>query len=271
LPILIGGATKVQDYLLNHPKTYLFEVAFGYETTTLDLEGEVCFESPNIPSEAEIVLALADFRGSISQEPPIYSAVKFQGKSLHKYARGGKEVDLSDPQLQRHVFIKEYELLNYAPPKARFEATCHKGTYVRCLARDLARKLGTYGTVTDLLRSQSSGIASAQTKSLEEVLEHPIETFLLPLDEVQLGLPSLYTDSEQISYKIKNGQTVTMAIDELLPAVKGLENFESACFPESLAFYQTLGVGHTRSLVGIVDVHLSDKIATLQLRRGLWT
>ncbi|MGE0421798.1 MAG: tRNA pseudouridine(55) synthase TruB [Reyranellaceae bacterium] len=150
LPIALGEATKTVQWVMDGRKVYRFTIAFGRATATDDLEGEVVGEAPGRPSDAELRSVLGDFIGDIEQVPPAYSALKIAGERAYDLARRGAAVELAS----RRVRVDRLELL--ARPSAdlaELEVECGKGTYVRSLARDIARASGSLGHVAALRRT----------------------------------------------------------------------------------------------------------------------
>ena len=151
LPVAFGEATKTVPYLVDAEKEYEFTVRWGVATTTDDVEGEALAHSEDRPSEKDILAALPQFIGEITQTPPAYSAIKVNGKRAYARARDGEAVELA----ARLVRIARLELLECADQDhASFSVTCGKGTYIRSLARDLAAALGTCGHVCFLRRTR---------------------------------------------------------------------------------------------------------------------
>jgi tRNA pseudouridine55 synthase len=149
LPIALGEATKTVSFAMEGRKTYRFTVTWGEETTTCDREGEVINRSELRPTSQRIEAILRCFRGKIMQAPPAFSAVKIGGARAYDLARAGETVELSP----RPADIEELTLVEgNRSDRAKFEAVCGKGTYIRALARDLGRALGTYGHVSELRR-----------------------------------------------------------------------------------------------------------------------
>lgn len=153
LPICFGEATKVLPFLLDADKSYEATVRFGVETDTLDCTGQVLAERPLVGLAAEtLTAALAQFRGEIAQVPPMYSALKRDGRPLYAYARAGQVVD----RPARQVSIFDLSLLEFAPPdRARLRVRCSKGTYIRQLAADLGQYLGVGAHLLELRRTAS--------------------------------------------------------------------------------------------------------------------
>jgi len=151
LLICTASATKLFSKLMELPKEYIAQIEFGSETDTMDLTGKVIRESP-IPfiEEDKIRTVLKDFKGRIQQEIPSYSAAKYKGKRLYKKARKGEEV----PQLFKEVTIHDIELLEIAQKSIKIRVECSSGTYIRTLARDIARRLESAGHLTSLERTR---------------------------------------------------------------------------------------------------------------------
>jgi tRNA pseudouridine55 synthase len=154
LVLAFGEATKAIPYVDQKYKKYIFEMEFGYETDTYDLEGAVVKSDGRIPSLEEIQEILPNFLGCIKQIPPIYSAIKIDGKRSYKMAREGKIFEIP----ARDVEIFSLDLISYNQNSLKIEVGCSTGTYVRSLAIDIAKKLDTFATVTDICRTQSGNI-----------------------------------------------------------------------------------------------------------------
>jgi tRNA pseudouridine55 synthase len=168
LPICLGEATKLAQFLLDADKEYEFGVCFGVETDSDDATGAVTARADaGAVDEAAIRGALAAFRGAIAQVPPSYSALKRAGRPLYDYARAGEPVTAP----ARAVTVHELELTAFAgATAAAFRMRCSKGTYVRALARDLGRALGVGGHVTALRRTRSGPFSLAASRPLDQAL-----------------------------------------------------------------------------------------------------
>lgn len=155
LPLLLGDATKISKYLINHDKEYEVVLELGKKTSTADVEGEV-IEEKEVPQtiwkSEYIENILTEFIGEQEQIPPIYSAIKINGKKLYDYAREGKTVTIEP----RKIKIYKIELMgfNKEAKQIQFKVNCSKGTYIRSLCEDIAKKLGTVGYMKDLNRTQ---------------------------------------------------------------------------------------------------------------------
>lgn len=205
LPICIGSATKLVPYLMASGKVYAGEVLIGQSTTTEDLDGEVVAKkavTESIP-DSQIQAAMQSLTGNIVQVPPMYSAVKVNGKRLYEYARAGETVE----RPKRQVTIKEFKMLashydaEHQVQRVRFKVACSKGTYVRTLAVDLAKKLGFPGTMSSLTRLESGGFELDQTLSLadveNEVNQNTIENYIFPARFVLRHYPQVELNDQQ--------------------------------------------------------------------------
>ncbi len=167
LLICLGRATKQVSQLMNLEKEYEAVIELGKETDTLDPEGTVVAEQPVPPiSEERVKAVLQQFVGEIEQEIPAFSAAKFQGKRLYKMARKGQET----PKLFKTVHIYSLELLALKPPELTVRTVCGRGTYVRALARDIARALGTVGYVKELVRTRVGPYTRQDAYTIEEIV-----------------------------------------------------------------------------------------------------
>ncbi len=208
LPVALGEATKTITYLVDASKSYRFTLRWGIATKTDDAEGEIVERSDKRPDGSAIRAALAAFTGRISQTPPDFSAVKIDGKRAYAIARADGEVKLQP----RIVRVDRFELDKVVDEDhARFLVTCGKGTYMRALARDLARALGTVGHVADLRRIAVGPFNEEMAISLEEFasLGHSEAALghLLAVETVLDDIPALaVTESE--AGRLRRGQPV---------------------------------------------------------------
>lgn len=200
LPICIGKATRLIEYLKDD-KAYVATVQFGSATDTYDLEGETTKSSDLIPSLDEIEAKLDDFRGEIEQTPPIYSAIKVNGKKLYEYARAGEQVEVKT----RKVCISELKLLEYNQETRTLELyiACSKGTYIRSIANDLGEKLGCFGHLIKLVRVQAGDFVVEDAIKLEDLqTKEDVEKQLIyPLQKLNYQTYSLdEIEKEKISH-----------------------------------------------------------------------
>jgi tRNA pseudouridine55 synthase len=197
LPIAIGEATKVAGRMLDATKQYAFTVRFGEETDTLDAEGRVVATSEGHPTAEEVANIIPQFTGPIEQVPPAYSALKVDGKAAYARARAGEEVELRP----RQVTIHELRLISASGNEASFLTTVSKGTYIRSLARDLARALNTVGHVTMLRRTRAGPFSLEQAISLDFLAEaakaRRLIGAVLPLEAALDDIPALPITPDQ--------------------------------------------------------------------------
>ena len=209
LPICLGEATKTAGFAVDKTKTYRFTVNWGEETSTLDAEGDVTETSDHRPRTADIVAALGQFTGEISQIPPIYSAIKVNGERSYKKARNDEEVELKARQVTIHNLVLE----ETTAEEATLLCTCGKGTYIRSLARDLARSVGTVGHVTMLRRTAVGPFTEENAISLDKLdaLGHnaPGLSALLPPETVLDDIPALAITAEE-GRRLAHGQSISL-------------------------------------------------------------
>jgi tRNA pseudouridine55 synthase len=197
LPIAIGEATKVCGRMLEATKQYAFTVRFGEETDTLDAEGQIVATSDVHPTAEEVADILPQFSGPIEQTPPVYSALKIEGKAAYARARAGEEVELKP----RQVTIHELRLISASGNEASFLATVSKGTYIRSLARDIARALNSVGHVTMLRRTRAGPFGLEKAISLDFLGEaakaRRLIGAVLPLEAALDDIPALPITPDQ--------------------------------------------------------------------------
>lgn len=220
LPICIGKATKVVEYMSGHDKMYEGEVTIGFSTTTEDRSGEIV-ETKEIEEKwtsEQLQLVLNEFLGEIVQIPPMYSAVKVKGKRLYEYAREGKVIE----RPSREVTIYSIDLcseVTYRENTAsfRFKVLCSKGTYIRTLAVDIGKRLGYPAHMSDLIRLTSGPYTLNESYSfsqLEELKkEGTILSVLRPFDTAISMIPKQIVDRETEQF-IKNGAVISSNIDQ---------------------------------------------------------
>ena len=220
LPIALGEATKTVPFVMDGEKVYRFVVKFGEETTTDDGEGEITNTSDHRPSDEEIKAILPQFTGEISQVPPAFSAIKINGERAYDRARDGKDVVLEPRTITVHELLL-VERIN--ADEVVFEAECGKGTYVRALARDMARELGTFGHVKALRRNHVGPFCEDDMISLAmlEELRHKTPNFnelafrgefddvLLPIQTALDDIPALAVSGKD-AVRLKRGQSVLL-------------------------------------------------------------
>lgn len=172
LPLLIGQGTLLSKYLINHDKTYQATLTLGKKMDTGDSEGNVVEEKEVLTemlTEENLNNILKSFIGEQTQIPPIYSAIKVNGKKLYEYARNGQEVEIP----KRNITIYDMKIININTENAeiKFEVSCSKGTYIRTLCEDIAKKLNTVGYMSDLLRTRVGEFDIQNSVTIEELKE----------------------------------------------------------------------------------------------------
>lgn len=204
LPILCGTATRLQDMLHEFPKTYTVTAEFGYETDTLDADGKVIARRANLPPVTAIQTACRALTGEIRQTPPLYSAIKLQGKPLYRYARQGLALPVALQDLARTVHVFDFALLHRQEAQAVLRVTCSRGTYVRSLVRDLAQRLGSLATVIALRREESAGLHRRNSVSWNKLSALNFSQYLLPI--ARLPLPQLRIGDAIACLRLQQGQ-----------------------------------------------------------------
>ena len=212
LPICVGQATKVVEFLMASGKQYVGELLVGEATTTQDLDGEVVAQKPVTAPIAEDTIrkAMQKLTGDIVQIPPMYSAIKVNGKKLYEYARAGETVE----RPKRHVHIERFEMTASSydeknqQQRIRFVVDCSKGTYVRTLAYDLAKELGYPGVMSSLTRTKSGGFELDQTLSLADIQDameaQIMNRYVYPMDYALKSYPHAELSDAQWK-KVQNG------------------------------------------------------------------
>lgn len=204
LPICIGKATRLIEYL-DDDKEYLATVQFGKNTATYDLEGEITATFDKKVTEEDVKNALKDFEGEISQIPPIYSAIKVNGKKLYDYARQGQDIEIKP----RKVTISKIELKEFdkTSQSAQITVACSKGTYIRSIAYDLGAKLGCGGYLTALERTKAGKFQVNTAIKLEDLTEvsQIVENLINPLDMLNIPIHNL---SENERERVSHGMSI---------------------------------------------------------------
>ena len=206
LPVFAGSATRLLEFAVEGRKEYIAEFTLGAQTVTGDDSGEVVKTMP-VPAfgKQELEAVLAQFTGKQMQLPPMYSAIKINGKKLYQLARQGVEVE----RTARSIEVYKLELLHYTATSFTVRVACSKGTYIRVLGEDLATALGTCGTMSFLLRTQVGAYMIDKACTLQEIAENPEACAAEPLTAVA-ELPKLKVNARQAA-RITNGVRTTVA------------------------------------------------------------
>ncbi len=208
LPIAIGNATRMFDYFLNKQKTYIATFEFGYETDTLDSQGERVAETNVLPTKGDIISILPSFVGKQMQMPPKYSAKNVNGKRAYDLARAGIEFDLRPKEIE----IFDIKLLENAENSFVFEITCSSGTYIRSICRDLGYRLNSLATMTKLVRIKSGKFTLENAFKLDDVLSENIEEKVIKIPHV-FDFKEVNLDDVKAT-KLKNGMTISYVANE---------------------------------------------------------
>ena len=247
LPICLGQATKVAQFLLDSDKRYFVRAKFGQVSSTGDSEGKIVnFGSTKGIDESSIRVTLLKFIGDINQVPPMYSALKRNGTPLYKLARKGIEIERSS----RPVTIHEINFLDLEDAVVSLEVFCSKGTYIRTLVEDIGKSLGCGGHVIELRRTGFAHLGLSESKTYEQLSKlkeqnlESLDSVILSADEMLPNLKSVYLDSEQ-TRDIRLGKKI-----EYL----GFSN------PQKLKLYD-----HNEQFIGIGESNLMSEILPKRL------
>ena len=210
LPICFGQATRLMEFMVDGRKIYKAEFTLGAATDTYDAEGtQTQTGDASSVTREDVEAKFDDYMGVILQTPPMYSALKHEGKRLYELARAGIEVERE----AREVVVHDLELLDWAPPKLSIQVECGRGFYMRTFAHDLGISLGCYAYLSELERSKSGAFSIGDTISAEELEqvqdEEQWRDLLLPPDAALRGVEALSVDSAAERH-LRNGQSVTL-------------------------------------------------------------
>lgn len=223
LPIAIGKATRLVEYMQDEGKTYEGEITLGFSTTTEDASGEIVAETPVTQAleEAAVDAALQSFIGEICQIPPMYSAVKVNGRKLYEYARAGQEVERPKRQVTIYSFVRTSPI-SYENSCAsfRFRVKCSKGTYIRTLSVDLGQKLGYASHMSHLTRTETAGMKLSTALTLAQIAELIKKGDLSFLQPLELGIGDLEIAelSEQDLQEVQFGRFIKLGSEAPLLA-----------------------------------------------------
>ncbi len=220
VPVFFGEATKFSGRFLDSDKEYQAQLKLGFESSTGDTEGEITkdnnFVYEQLPDNISEIIQ--KFEGPQSQTPPIYSALKYKGKPYYQYAREGKSV----PIKKRQIIINNINLVSFSKNTLIFDVSCTKGTYIRTLGEDIAKRLGTKGYLTELQRTRIGKTSKEDAYAIEDIetIDFDKRVKLLTSIEKMLQIPLLELDSNQMQ-QILNGQLIELT---LIPGEYALMN-----------------------------------------------
>ncbi|WPC40680.1 tRNA pseudouridine(55) synthase TruB [Clostridium sp. JS66] len=203
LPICIGNATKLVDYIMSDYKIYKVELMLGITTDTYDREGKVIKNSPVDLEVEEVKKVIKEFEGNIDQVPPMYSALKVNGQRLYSLARQGIEIE----RKPRSITIYSINIIDIQLPKVIFEVKCSKGTYIRSLCYDIGEKLKCGGTMWNLQRTRTGSFNIESSVDLDKLNIENINEYLIPMDRALEKYPAVYID-EKYEKLVLNGVTL---------------------------------------------------------------
>ena len=207
LPVCLGSATKLCDMLTDKKKEYIAEFVLGKETDTQDISGQVIKETEVVCTQEEVKTAIQSFVGDYDQLPPMYSAIKVDGKRLYELARQGKEVE----RKKRPVTFYEIEIIKCELPYVTIRVLCSKGTYIRTLCHDIGQKLGCGAAMTELERTRSGQFTKENAYTLAEIERlrdaGSLDEIVMPVDTVFMNLPAFVVAGE-LEKKILNGNLI---------------------------------------------------------------
>ena len=211
LPVCLGQATRLMDYVVGSPKRYMMEIVLGVTTTTFDAEGDI-LETRAVSglTRESVESAVQSFVGQIDQIPPMYSAIKVQGQRLYKLARAGIEVERS----ARPVEIYKMQIVDFSSPRLSLDVESGRGAYMRSLAADLGELLGCGAHVADLVRLSCGGFHADESVTLDGLEEAAAESdgwkqFVKPIDWVLKDLKSISVDRHAEEY-LRHGQSINL-------------------------------------------------------------
>jgi tRNA pseudouridine55 synthase len=205
LPLCLGEATKLVQFLSGAPKRYLANVRLGMSTNTYDRDGQEVSRSP-VPDldDAEILECLDSFTGETQQVPPMYSALRYRGKRMYELARKGIQVE----RQPRSVTIEKLILTDRGPDWLDLDVTCSAGTYIRSLATDIALKLGTVGHLAALTRTETDGWTIGESLQLDDLKREQLPQIVIPLDAVLARFDRVDVD-DQVGLRLQQGQQLS--------------------------------------------------------------
>ncbi len=212
LPILLGNATKAQDIIPNHDKSYVADFKLGLSSNTLDIWGEVAQENGDPVTKAQLESVIPDFVGSILQVPPMFSAVQKDGVRLYDLARKGIEVERE----ARPVTVYSLKLLSFdeETQTGKLSVSCSKGTYIRTLISDIAKKLGTDAVMTALVRTSACGFTLSDAITLDQLKalcdSGEIDSHIMSTESLFATYPELAVSDKQ-AVRFKNGNPLDIA------------------------------------------------------------
>lgn len=221
LPILVGNATKISKYLIEHNKTYIATLKLGEKTDTGDSEGKVIEQiQTDFYSNIQIERVLKSFLGDQTQLPPKYSAIKINGKKMYEYARDGQAIEV----LPRNIEIFDINLIKNSNNVIEFKVKCSKGTYIRVLCEDIAKKLGTIGYMKELQRTKVDKFAIEDAIELEDLTEELANKNIIKIENIFKENKKIELDDRKLELFL-NGVKLTYNMEDGLYKIYNKNNF----------------------------------------------
>ena len=227
LPILIGKATKASQYLIEHDKRYIATLKLGERTNTLDGEGEIVEKQTieeSLLDKNKIDAVLQTFLGKQEQIPPMYSAIKIKGKKLYEYAKQGKEIKREPRSIE--IYEIKLKKVNKEKKEIIFEVHCSKGTYIRVLCEDIAKKIGTIGYMKELERTEVTPFTIKQALTLQQIEQQKenIKKYLISIEKIFEQKRKIQLD-EKKQILFLNGTQLTFPLDNDIYRIYFKEKF----------------------------------------------
>ncbi len=250
LPVCLGEATKFSQFLLDADKAYITRAKLGQTTTTEDAEGEIV-ETRDVPelSEAQVEAVLEEFRGTIDQVPPMYSALKRDGQPLYKLAREGKIVDIEP----RRVTILSLELLAIEGDELVLNVACTKGTYIRSLVRDIGEALGCGAHVTMLRRTKTGPFELSQCVTLESLESEQVRSDALRVSDCGLTDMPLVCLTQEQTDNLLLGRKVRVSEDQIDETESDLTDLKKNPTQALIRLYNVQSGEKSTQFFGVAD------------------
>ena len=225
LPLLIGKGTLCSKYLMNHDKTYKVVLKLGIKKSTGDEEGDIVQEKTvdkGILNQKNVKTVLESFLGEQEQIPPIYSAIKVNGKKLYEYARKGQEVEVEP----RKITIYDIQLLkiNKENREIQFEVSCSKGTYIRSLCEDIAERIGTVGYMKELQRTRVGTFTIEQSVLVEDLNKENVEKHIITIEKLFENLENIELNERKLQLFL-NGVKLSVDLKDGIYKIYSNEQF----------------------------------------------
>ncbi len=225
LPLLIGKGTLCSKYLMNHDKTYKVLLKLGIKTSTGDDEGDILKEesvNTELLNKEKVRIVLGSFLGEQEQIPPMYSAIKVNGKKLYEYARKGQEIEIKP----RKITIYDIQLLksDKESNEIQFTVNCSKGTYIRSLCEDIAKKMGTVGYMKELQRTKVGTFAIEQSVLFEDLTKETIEEHIITIENLFKNLEEIKLNERKLQLFL-NGTKLSLDLEDGIYKIYGNQQF----------------------------------------------